>query len=287
VEWVALVLVVSLALVGALMAIAGELPGRDLARTVVQRTLCAIRLTGSCTAVDELATEYGAELASLVREQAPTIRYEDGMRALPVDWRRCRDDGCSLGRESGVVLESDAGEPVTAFVHVVDCRPGSAAGPAAGYDCSGGRDGRVYLQYWLYYPGSQSLDALPGDIGHHDDDWESVQVRIEPDGSALARASSHHGYNHRGGMRNWLSDAGLDSRPGWGPASGAYHVSGGSHAGHVEGDDDEPRWTPAADIRLVPIEPVARRVRGARRAFAVTPPWDKEVYLDPESESTG
>ena len=93
------------------------------------------------------------------------------MRALPVDYRSCREDACAEGAESGPVSESLDGEPVTAFVHVVDCRDGAAS---EGYDCAGDRAGRLYLQYWLYYPGSATARALLGDAGAHPDDWETL-----------------------------------------------------------------------------------------------------------------
>ena len=163
-------------------------------------------------------------------EHTPTLEYEDGMRALPVDYRSCREDGCAEGAESGPVNESLDGEQVTAFVHVVDCRDGAAS---EGYDCAGARAGRLYLQYWLYYPGSATARALLGDAGAHPDDWESFQVRIGPDGPVEARASSHHGYN--GDSGDWLSDSGLVEKAGWTASSGRYLISGGSHAGRVGG----------------------------------------------------
>ncbi len=44
------------------------------------------------------------------------------------------------------------------------------------------------------------------------------------------------------------------------------------------------RWTPAARLRLIPIEELGI---GARRTgFAVVPPWRKPVYRDPEDEGT-
>ena len=138
------------------------------------------------------------------------------MRALPVDYRSCREDACAEGAESGPVSESLDGEPVTAFVHVVDCRDGAAA--REGYDCTGDRVGRLYLQYWLYYPGSATARALLGDAGAHPDDWETFQVRIGPDGAVDARASSHHGYN--GDSGDWLSDSGLVEKAGWTASTG-------------------------------------------------------------------
>ena len=288
VEWVGLVLVVSL-LALALATLAGaRLPGIGLARALAERLTCAAGLGGeSCTSPgSQLAAAYGAELAELVRSEAPTIAYEDGMRALPVDFRSCHEDPCSLGAPAGEVLASAGGEPVTMFVHVVDCRTDAAEGSARdGYDCSGERAGRLYVQYWAYYPGSHTLKALSGDAGHHRDDWESLQLRIGPDGTD-ARASSHHGYNYRGGARNWLSDVGIAKRQAWGPAGGRYHVAGGSHAGHVWEPGGPPgRWTPGNRLRLIPIEEVAHGRFGGT-SFAVTPPWLKRVYRDPEYVGT-
>ena len=70
------------------------------------------------------------------------------MTELPVDYRRCREDPCSNGRAgAGEVAETAAGLAATAFVHVVDCRPGAvAATEAQGLDCSGERAGNLYLQ---------------------------------------------------------------------------------------------------------------------------------------------
>jgi hypothetical protein len=221
----------------------------------------------------------------------PTLAFEDGSHAVPVDFRSCRLSDCSDGREEGVVERSEAGLPVTAFVHVVDCR-----GTPAGADCSGSRGGNIYIQYWLYFADSATLRGLPlaGSRGYHADDWESVQVRIGVDGEVSSRASSHHGYNHRPAAANWASDAGigplrdvaetLGARPdnGWGPATGVLLVSGGSHAGNV-GDEHGGRYTPAARVRLIPLEPIAARDAST---FAVSPPWLKDVWRDPEAGGT-
>ncbi|MEO8091555.1 MAG: hypothetical protein ABI726_02450 [bacterium] len=284
VEWLGLVLLVALLALGLATIAGARLPGYALARALADRLICAAGLGRESCGVfgSELATAYGAELAHTVRRRAPTIAYEDGMRALPVDFRSCRQDPCSMGVADGEVLDSLQGEPVTLFVHVIDCR----ADPPpelerADADCSGERAGKLYLQFWAYYPGSQSLKALPGDAGFHNDDWESLQLRIG-DGGAEARASSHHGYNYEGGAGNWLSDAGLAERQAWGPAGGRYYISGGSHAGHASQSNKAlGRWTPSDGIRLVPVEEVARG-RWGDTSFAVTAPWLKRVYRDPE-----
>jgi hypothetical protein len=283
VEWVGLVLLVALLFGVFLAALAGRVPGTGLVAAIYGRLACAIQLSDACSSDPELAAAYGPDLASLVRSDAPEIRYEEGMSALPVDFRACRGPRCGNGPEAGAVSASDSGQPAAAFVHVVDCRPEMVAETEArGLDCSGSRAGNAYVQYWLYYEDSTSLGGLPA--AHHEDDWESYQVRITPEGTD-ARASSHHGYNYGGGAGNWLSDAGVTHRPAWGPATGSTYVSGGSHAGHVQEDDWVPgRWTAPGDLELIPIETLDAEARRTR--FAIVPPWRKPVYRDPEDEGT-
>ncbi len=285
VEWVGLIGFVA-ALLLAVVAIAGAgLPGAGLARAIAASIVCAVRST-DCAGPDELTAAYGPRLADLVGREAPKLVYEPGSSAVPVDFRSCRDATCGNGPRSGAVTKSNTGEPVTAFVHAVDCRPAAlAATEREGFDCTGARAGNLYLQYWLYYEDSTSLRDLPGDVGHHEDDWESFQVRVGP-GGVDDRASSHNGYNYDGGVGSWLSDAGIVHREGWGAATGLEFVSGGSHAGHVHEDDagTPNRWTPAGSLELIPIETLSRQARRTR--FAITPPWKKDVYRDPESEGT-
>ena len=129
-------------------------------------------------------------------------------------------------------------------------------------------------------------------------------MRIDGDGSCSSRASSHNGYNYDGGIGGWPSDAGVFHRAAWGPCTGRTFVSGGSHAGHVHEDGDPSagggralgdaplpvdgpppgRWTPAAHLGLIPIETLGRATLRAR--FAIAPPWQKLVYVDPEWEGT-
>jgi len=190
-----------------------------------------------------------------------------------------------------------------------------------GYDCFGERAGNLYIQYWLYYEDSTWLGGLkPGGLEHHEDDWEGVQLRIGPDGTE-SRATSHHGYNYDGGPGSWLSDAGVVHRSAWGPTTGRLYVSGGSHAGHVHEPGrvsprrlkrgavgvsvdtyaavrgspaparvprrltvppTPPRWTPASQLTLVPIETLDDDA--LRTSFAIVPPWRKPVYRDPEDQ---
>lgn len=291
-EWVALVLLVALVF-GAAVAAGVRAPGGGLARAIASRLLCAAALADSCRDEPALIVAYGDEVGRLVRRHMPALLFEGGARALPVDFRRCRRAACADGTARGLVDRSDAGLSVTAFVHVIDCRGPAAETPR----CAGPRAGRLYIQYWTYYADSATLRGAPvaGAAGYHRDDWESVQIRVLPNGGVDARASSHHGYNHVRGAVNWGSDAGigplraaaeaLGARPrnGWGPASGLLLVSGGSHAGAAAGFPHIDRVVPGAAVRLIPLEPIAATT-GHR--FAVTPPWRKRAWDDPETAGT-
>ena len=279
VEWVGLVFLVALALafVGAAAGLA--LPGAALAQAISSRIVCALELSGDCEpATDPLVAAYGGEVAALLREQTLPVRYEEGMRVLPVDYRECRDYACAEGAERIRVSKTEAGLPVSAFAHVVDCRREPAV--PKGATCTGEAAGNLYLQYWFYYPSSATgegstplkpvIREVSGAIGkpsYHPDDWESLQLRIEPDDEVYARASAHHGYGI-----------------GWLPLEFAgFTVSGGSHAGTVR-PADFARVTPARRLTLIPLEPIA--ASNPDTEFAVTPPWRKRVWLDPEYDGT-
>src|SRR6476661_1776643 len=141
VEWVGMLCVVALLLVG-LVAAGVRVPGVALAQAVASRILCAAALADGCGDEPGLIADYGTEVGKLVRRHMPILAFEEGSRAVPVDFRRCRDTDCSDRSEHGEVHRTDAGLPVTAFVHVVDCREGEAESAAAeGADCSGLRAG--------------------------------------------------------------------------------------------------------------------------------------------------
>lgn len=297
VEWVALLALVALLLAG-LLATGVRVPGVGLARLVGSRILCAASLADGCGDQPVLIAAYGDEVGRLVRKHMPTLVFEEGSRAVPVDFRRCRSTDCGDGADKGLVHRSERRLPVTAFVHVVDCRAGEAERfEAEGFDCSGSRAGNLYIGYWTYYADSATLRDLPvvGEKGYHEDDWESVQIRIGADGEVDQRASSHNGYNYEGGVANWGSDAGFDplrelaetlgarSHNGWGPETGLLLVSGGSHAGAAAGDRDLDRFTPGRRVHLIPLEPIAAEVADT---FAISPPWLKHVWQDPEAEGT-
>ena len=118
----------------------------------------------------------------------------------------------------------------------------------------------------------------PGYPGYHPDDWESVQIRIDPSGQTWVRASSHHAYQgckQRACKNRWM------------PYEGWSRVSRGSHAGHIPlerpGVDLRERTTTASGLRLVPVKDLLPGDVG----YEVTPPWRKQVFRDPASNSTG
>jgi hypothetical protein len=306
VEWVGLVLAAALVLGAVAASVGARVPGGSLARAIAERVVCAARLSDACEGEPELERAYGAEVAALVREHAPRLRYERGMRALPVDYRSCREDACSRGAPTGQIWRSTTGEPVVAFVHVVDCRPVAIArSRRAGASCSGDRNGNLYLQYWFYYAGSataegsvidgpiREVSAALGRPSFHRDDWESYQVRIGP-GTADSRASSHNGhvYDIDGGWRPRVGskrDGSVGVKPpwpkqGWGPETGTVYVSGGSHAGNARAIRGVARTTPRERLGLIPFEPIV--ARGPTETFAISPPWLKKVWRDPEYEGT-
>jgi hypothetical protein len=293
VEWIALIALVSLAL-GALGWLVGlRVPGVVLAHELAERMVCGVRLTEDCRNEPRLRAANGDELAALLRDHAPALLYEQGMRALPVDFRSCRSDACAEGPASGAVTRSEAGQRTVAFTHVIDCRAGHVARTESwGGDCSGARAGNLYLQYWLYYPGSATAEGsspLRGPIrrvstalGHstfHPDDWEGYQVRIGRGGS-FARATAHRGYGYE------LDPPLIPYRRrvnGWGPEADTYYISGGSHAGTATAERSVSRTTKDGSLVLIPIETLPDR---EGHSFAISPPWRKRVYFDPEYGGT-
>jgi hypothetical protein len=298
VEWVGLVCLVSLLLAG-LLAAGVRVPGAALARSIASRVLCAAALADHCGDEPVLIAAYGSEVGELVRRHMPSLLFERGSKAVPVDFRRCRETRCGDAAEQGYVKSTNAGFPVAAFVHVVDCRSGAAEdSEAEGVDCSDERAGSLYIQYWTYYADSATFRGIPvlGEAGYHPDDWESVQIRIRPDGSIDQRASSHGGYNQRPGpIGGWASDAGIDSvkqvtealglraENGWGPETRLLIVAGGSHAGSTAGVPHIERLTPRNRVHLIPLEPIAA---ASEASFAISSPWRKRVWRDPEAEGT-
>ena len=259
--------------------------------------LCAVAMADGCGDEPALIATYGDEIGRLVRRHMPTIMLERDSRALPVDFRRCRATACGDGTPRGLVHLTDEREHVTAFVHVVDCR----AEPVGGADCSGPRHGYLYLQYWLYYADSATLRGVPiaEDEGYHHDDWESVDLRIAPDG----RRRRARLLAPRLQLRPERRQRGLGHRLGR-PAR-SRRSRRRPPAGRLGAGDRAPSSSPAAATPATPAassatstasSPAAAstssrwsrspRAEGDAYRFAVTPPWRKRVWRDPEAAGT-
>jgi len=281
-EWLGVVLLVSVVFAG-MAAVGVAMPGGDLARTIAEKLRCAVSLGEGCGGEPSaLVLAYGPEVAELVADRVPVLSYEEGMLALPIDYRECRDPGCAQGPDSGRTAESHTGEPVTLFSHIVDCRdPGTPVPPMA--TCTGEAAGNLYVQYWAYYP--DSATAPFGKRGYHPDDWESFQVKVTPD-AIEERASSHHGYNGDGG--DPLNDTGwFAGKSAWTGATGTYAISSGSHAGRV-GSQPElmHRWTHPDDVRVIPIESLSDQWDDYVGSPEHKPAWLKDVFIYPEATGT-
>ena len=302
IEWTAVMLLVALALAAA-VAFLPVVDGRSFGSFLAHSIVCAIR--GGCDEGDRaLAAAYGPADAALVRHFAPNIVYEPGTHTLPVDFRRCRSHHCSDAPDDQSLdtARSSRGVPAAAFTHVLH------------------RGDSTFLQYWFYYPDSNSVLgpssaiwnnsplALAGRYpGFHRDDWEGFQVHLGADGRAVVRATSHDGYQ---------ACKQRECRNKWTASTGWTRVSKGSHAGHipleavfVRGGRMQlaPNWsllrvfgyrplypgvqlpertTGAAALDLIPIETLSPAVMRDTKWDGISPPWLKEVYLDPLSNST-
>jgi hypothetical protein len=291
----AVLLLVCLALSG-MLAAAPLLDGRSFGGFLAHRLVCAVE-RGCDDGDAALVRAYGPRDAAPVREHAPNLVYEPGETELPVDWRRCRSRGCDSGPDDRDldVHRSIDGEAATVFTRVLR------------------RDGRLYIQYWLYYAESNSTWAGSDQVwakswllpqlrklvagttdypGFHRDDWENVQVRLDPNGSVWMRASAH---GHYQGCK------GAFCRDDWVPSTGWSRVSRGSHAGHVPLSDSlpklgpgEPRYpgrdlrertTTAEGLRLIPLETIDRRGYEPLDP-TISPPWRKRAYRDPRSDES-
>ena len=232
IEWTAVVLLVALAFATFLAVAVPHVDGRSYGGALARAILCAVR--GGCDdGRDGLASAYGQGDAELVREYAPSIVYEPGEKEIPIDYRQCRTTACGDAPDDRAldVSQTNAGVPASAFTHVVHDR------------------GRMFIQYWFYYPDSNStwaasdklyagataplnlahklwgkLPKAPRYPGFHYDDWEGYQVELGPGGDVRVRATAHHGYQYC--KQRQCADE-------WGPWTGWTRVSRGSHAGHI------------------------------------------------------
>lgn len=280
IEWVGVVLLMCVVL-GCLTTAAATVDGRSFGGFLAHRVTCAVK--DGCDDGDAaLERVYGAGDAELVRRHLQGLVFEPGERQLPIDWRRCRRVECALAPDDRDLdaHRSDAGLRATVFTRLQR------------------RGRRRYVQYWTYYPDSNTTLAgsdrlwrvvgglgrlsgklprgLPPYPGYHRDDWEAAAVRIDGDGRVGVRVTSH-------GHWRWCKPNVCEGA--WGYPTGWARVSRGSHAGHVPTGPERERTATAEGIRLVPLEGIDRR--SYRRLDPdIAPPWQKDVYGNPESSES-
>src|SRR4051812_32913728 len=276
VEWIGLLLLVSIAFASAI-AFVPAVDGRPFGARIARALVCAVK-PGCHAEGTALRRAYGDRDSALVRANAPNILYEPGTLTLPVDYRRCRSHRCSDApddRDLDVHRAARGRAEATVFTHLVR------------------KSGKTYIQYWFYYPdspstfmGSHAIAKALGidDPAFHPDDWEGYQVRIDRNGKKSVRASKHGGYTS---CKGWFLHNTCER---WGPPNGWTRVSRGSHAGHI------PEWTPvdglhersstAPGIRLVPLEAVDHEKYRPLEGSDIKPPWKKEVYRNPTADSS-
>ncbi len=203
-------------------------------------------------------------LGALIASAAPTIVLERDAYghdlSIPVS-DACRHPGCAAYGKARCVL----------YVHVVRSAE------------------RTVLEYWTYYPRSQT-DHLPVRMlqGFHRDDWEGLLVAFSSEGRLLgARGSAHLGWN---GSGPWWEER----RDNWAPYGGVAYRAAGSHAvGLRRGDLDLAGDGWNGDLAVVPAGSCDLRAadRAGRRARAFDPgavaPWDKQAWSDPGTGHTG
>ena len=298
VEWVGLLLLVAL-LLAALVAAGVRVPG------------------GVAGAGDRLADPLRGGARRLLRRRAGADRRlrDRGRRAGPRPHadprlrgrlaRRCRSTGAAAAAPPAAtaarrapVRRTDAGLPVTAFVHVVDCRAGAAETEAGGADCSGGRAGNLYIQYWLYYADSATLRGVPiagGEglprgrlgVGPGADrrGRRGRRARLLPPRLQLPRRAPP----------TWASDAGIGPlrdarRDGRRPRRQRLGPGDRPAARLRRQPRRQPRrrsaaaaTRPAAAVHLVPLEPIAA---ADSTTFAISPPWLQAGLARPRGRRT-
>jgi hypothetical protein len=148
---------------------------------------------------------------------------------------------------------------------------------------------RMVLEYWTYYPRSQT-DHLPIRAlqGYHRDDWEGLLVAFSASGQLLgARGSAHLGWN---GAGPWWDER----RDNWAPYGGVAYRAAGSHAvGLRRGELDLAGDGWNGDLAVIASAEcdlrAADRAGRSARPFdgGAVAPWDKAAWSDPGVEHTG
>jgi hypothetical protein len=180
VEQAALAALIALLVIAAVSAVAagGKVDaGRSLAGALARRLTCAPRLPGACRH-HPLVPAYGWPVARLVRALAPrpeALRGPSGLPLAPVDFRRCRSEGCAVA--AGPHLTA-TGRRTTAFTEVM-------RGPGD----------RIEIVYWLYRP-SLGWESVRRSAARPDVEAAAAVEVLLQDDPALVPLETLPGRNH-------------------------------------------------------------------------------------------
>jgi len=139
IESAGLAALIALLLIAVIAAIAGGgevTAGRDLARAIGRRIVCAPHLPDACRH-QPLVPAYGWPLARLARALAPApepLPGGDGLPLVPVDFRRCRRESCAVAAGPHLTASN---RRTTDFTQLIDRRR---------------TVGAVQIVYWEYRP---------------------------------------------------------------------------------------------------------------------------------------
>ena len=249
--------------VGIVLACAALLAGVSLAIGPIDGRLIVRAFAGRAHLTPDQRALRSPELRAIIDRAVPRLVLERDAYGdddeIPV-WTSCRRPRCARFPGADPVL----------YVHVVH----AAAGPV--------------IELWTYYPDSRTTHLPIAALrGFHHDDWEGLIVRIDEDGTLVARASAHGGFT---GTAPWWDSRSDD----WVAYGGTVYRASGSHALGFRRDDIDvarDRWNgdlaaidPGA-FRLVAADLAARR--GELFDAETTPPWQKAAWRNPGSATTG
>jgi Flp pilus assembly pilin Flp len=139
VEQAGLAALIALLLIAGIAAVAsgGKVDaGRSLAGAIGRKLRCAPHLPDACRH-HPLVFTYGWPLARLARALAPApaaLPGPSGLPLMPVDFRRCRNEGCAIAAGSHLTA---ARRRTTAFTELIDRRQA---------------EGLVEIVFWMYRP---------------------------------------------------------------------------------------------------------------------------------------
>ena len=271
-----------------------RVPGGALARAIASRILCATALADSCGDEPALIAAYGDRS----RRAGPRAHADARLRGRLARGSRSTGAAAAAPPAATVAGRATCGAP-TPTCRSPPSSTSSTAGRGSeteGADCSGGAPATSTSSIGSTTPiprpsaasrspARRATTTTTGSRSRSGSARTATSTSAPPPTTATTTATSD---------ANWASDAGIGplrdlnetlgarAENGWGPETHLLLVSGGSHAGNL-GDERGGRYTPAAAVHL---SRSSRSPPTDSTAFAISPPWLKQVWRDPEAEET-